>query len=199
MGVILVSQMEEADVSRCDWASPNPGSVEYHDAEWGVPTHDDRMLFELLILEGAQAGLSWDTILKKRGSYRLAFDDFDATKVAAYGEEKVTDLLSDPGIVRNKLKVAAAVQNARSFLEVQSEFGSFDDYIWSFVGGRPKKNAWTRMEEIPAKTLESESMSQDLRKRGFKFVGPTICYALMQSIGMVNDHVVDCFRYSQVS
>lgn len=194
-----MSHTEDADVRRCDWASPNPGSVEYHDTQWGVPTHGDRMLFELLILEGAQAGLSWDTILKKRESYRLAFDGFDATKVAAYGDEKVAELLSDPGIVRNKLKVAAAVQNARSFLEVQSEFGSFDAYIWSFVGGKPKKNAWTRMEEIPAKTPESESMSGDLRKRGFKFVGPTICYAFMQSIGMVNDHVVDCFRYSQVS
>jgi DNA-3-methyladenine glycosylase I len=199
MGVILVSHTEDADVRRCDWASPNPGSVEYHDTQWGVPTHGDRMLFELLILEGAQAGLSWDTILKKRESYRLAFDGFDATKVAAYGDEKVAELLSDPGIVRNKLKVAAAVQNARSFLEVQSEFGSFDAYIWSFVGGKPKKNAWTRMEEIPAKTPESESMSGDLRKRGFKFVGPTICYAFMQSIGMVNDHQVDCFRYLQVS
>ena len=194
-----MSQKEEADVRRCDWASPNPGSVEYHDAEWGVPTHDDRMLFELLILEGAQAGLSWDTILKKRESYRLAFDGFDAAKVAAYGDEKAAELLSDPGIVRNKLKVAAAVQNARSFLEVQGEFGSFDAYIWSFVGSRPKKNAWTRMEEIPAKTVESEAMSLDLRKRGFKFVGPTICYAFMQSIGMVNDHQVDCFRYLQVS
>ena len=199
MGEILVSQKEEADVRRCDWASPNPGTVEYHDTEWGVPTHDDRTLFELLILEGAQAGLSWDTILKKRESYRLAFDGFDAAKVAGYGEHKVADLLSDPGIVRNRLKVAAAVQNARSFLQVQSEFGSFDAYIWSFIGGRPKKNAWTRMEDLPAKTLESEAMSRDLRKRGFKFVGPTICYAYMQSIGMVNDHQVDCFRYLQVS
>ena len=198
-GVILVCQTQEPEVRRCDWARPNPGSIEYHDTEWGVPTHDDRALFELLILEGAQAGLSWDTILKKRESYRLAFDGFDAAKVARYGEEKVADLLSDPGIVRNRLKVAAAVQNARSFLVVQSEFGSFDAYIWSFVGGKPRKNSWTRMEELPAKTLESETMSKDLRKRGFRFVGPTICYAFMQSIGMVNDHQVDCFRYLQVS
>lgn len=194
-----MSQTEDADVRRCDWANPNPGIVEYHDAEWGVPIHDDRTLFELLLLEGAQAGLSWDTILKKRESYRLAFDGFDPTKVAEYGQEKVADLLSDAGIVRNKLKVAAAVQNARCFLEVQIESGSFDAYIWAFVGSRPKKNTWTRMEEIPAKTVESEAMSLDLRKRGFKFVGPTICYAFMQSIGIVNDHVVNCFRYSQVS
>ena len=186
-------------MKRCEWAGSDPMSIEYHDVEWGVPTHDDRMLFELLILEGAQAGLSWSTILRKRESYRLAFDGFDAEKIANYGDAKVASLLSDPGIVRNRLKVAAAVQNARAFLEVQREHGSFDAYVWSFAGGRPKKNAWRRLEDIPAKTPESEAMSRDLLKRGFKFVGPTICYAFMQATGMVNDHQVDCFRYEQVS
>jgi DNA-3-methyladenine glycosylase I len=194
-----VCQTQEVNVRRCEWAGHDPLSIEYHDTEWGVPTHDDRTLFELLVLEGAQAGLSWSTILRKRESYRLAFDGFDVAKVAGYGDEKVADLLSDPGIVRNRLKVAAAVQNARSFLEVQLDHGSFDAYIWSFVGNRPRKNAWTLLAEMPAKTLESETMSNDLRKRGFKFVGPTICYAFMQATGMVNDHQVDCFRYSQVS
>ena len=186
-------------MKRCDWAGPHPLSIEYHDTEWGVPTHDDRTLFEFLVLEGAQAGLSWDTILRKRASYRLAFDGFDVAKVASYGEEKVAALLSDPGIVRNRLKVAAAVENARVFLEIQREFASFDAYIWSFVGSRPRKNAWTRLEDLPAKTLESETMSRDLRKRGFRFVGPTICYAFMQATGMVNDHLSDCYRYLQVS
>jgi DNA-3-methyladenine glycosylase I len=182
---------------RCEWATTDL-SIPYHDEEWGVPVHDDRRLFEMLILEGAQAGLSWETILKKRESYRAAFDDFDAEAITAYGDEKVKTLLANPGIVRNKLKVAATIKNARAFLDVRAEFGSFDAYIWSFVDGEPKKNAWRALKEMPAKTPESEAMSKDLLKRGFKFVGPTICYAFMQAVGMVNDHTVDCFRYDQV-
>ena len=182
---------------RCEWATTEL-SIDYHDDEWGVPVHDDRRLFEMLILEGAQAGLSWETILKKRENYRIAFDEFDAEAIAAYGDEKVKALLADPGIVRNKLKVAATIKNARGFLDVRAEFGSFDAYIWSFVEGEPRKNAWRALKEIPAKTPESEAMSKDLLKRGFKFVGPTICYAFMQAVGMVNDHTVNCFRYDQV-
>ena len=185
-------------MKRCEWATSNL-STAYHDEEWGVPVRDDRRLFELLILEGAQAGLSWETILKKRGSYSEAFDGFDARKIATYGQKKVAELLSNPGIVRNKLKVAATIQNAKSFLEVQREFGSFDAYIWRFVDGLPMKNAWRALKEIPAETAESKAMSKDLLKRGFKFVGPTICYAFMQATGMVNDHTVDCFRYDEVS
>jgi DNA-3-methyladenine glycosylase I len=183
---------------RCAWAT-DPLSIRYHDDEWGVPEHDDRKLFELLILEGAQAGLSWLTILRKRDNYRRAFDGFDAGAIAAYGESKVKDLLSDAGIVRNRLKVAATIQNAQAFLAVQREFGSFDSYIWRFVGGRPKKNAWKTLAQIPANTLESDAMSKDLARRGFKFAGSTICYAFMQATGMVNDHTVDCFRYNKVS
>jgi DNA-3-methyladenine glycosylase I len=173
--------------------------VAYHDQEWGLPIHDDQLLFEFLVLEGAQAGLSWATILRKRENYRQAFDHFDPQAVARYGEEKVAELLSNPGIVRNRLKIRATIQNARSFLKVQEEFGSFDAYVWQFVGGKPKKNAWNSLAEIPAQTVESVSMSKDLIRRGFRFVGPTICYAHMQATGMVNDHVVDCFRYNQVS
>ena len=180
---------------RCAWATTALG-IQYHDREWGVPQHDDRVLFEFLILEGAQAGLSWSTILQKRDNYRRAFDNFDARKVARYDARKVRKLLADAGIVRNRLKIAAAIQNAKAFLAVQQECGSFDAYIWGFVGGRPIRNAWKTLRQIPARTPESDAMSQDLLKRGFKFVGPTICYAFMQAVGMVNDHVVSCFRYS---
>lgn len=184
---------------RCHWADTDPLLIEYHDAEWGVPEHDDRVLFEFLILDCAQAGLSWLTILRKRENYRRAFDGFDAEKIADYGDAKMGQLLSDKGIVRNRLKIAATVENARAFLSVQKEFGGFDRYIWSFVGGKPKKNAWKNDQEIPSKTAESEAMSKDMRRRGFRFVGPAICYAFMQSAGMVNDHVVDCFRYDEVT
>lgn len=182
---------------RCDWARTEL-SIPYHDQEWGVPLHDDNALFEFLILEGAQAGLSWETILKKRAAYRKAYDGFDPNRVARYGERKIAELMANAGIVRNKLKVNASVQNAKSFLAVQKEFGSFDAYIWRFVGGQPKVNARRAMAEIPAKTPESDAMSRDLLQRGFKFVGSTICYAFMQAVGMVNDHTVDCFRYKQL-
>ena len=184
--------------TRCGWAGADPLYVAYHDEEWGVPVHDDQTLFEFLILEGAQAGLSWSTILNKRENYRRAFDNFDPKQVAAYDEAKVAELLSDPGIVRNKLKVRSAVANARAFLAVQEEFGRFDAYIWQFVGGQPKQNGWRTLAEIPAQTAESEAMSKDLKKRGFNFVGPTICYAFMQAVGMVNDHTVDCFRHQEL-
>ncbi|MBN2499452.1 MAG: DNA-3-methyladenine glycosylase I [Anaerolineales bacterium] len=185
--------------NRCAWAGSDPLYVAYHDEEWGVPEHDDRKLFEMLILEGAQAGLSWSTILNKRAAYLEAFDGFDPKKVAQYDEGKIQELLTNPGIVRNKLKVRSAVQNANAFLEIQAEFGSFDNYIWQFVGGKPKLNAWKSLSEIPAETEESRAMSKDLKKCGFNFVGPTICYAFMQAVGMVNDHVVDCFRYRALS
>jgi DNA-3-methyladenine glycosylase I len=180
---------------RCDWAGSDPLYLEYHDREWGLPLHDDRRLFEMLVLEGAQAGLSWITILRKRTAYRRAFDRFDPRKVARYDARKIRSLLADPGIVRNRLKVESAVKNARAFLEVCDEYGSFDAYIWQFVGGRPRRNSWRSMKEIPARTEESDAMSKELRKRGFTFVGSTICYAFMQATGMVNDHLVDCFRY----
>jgi DNA-3-methyladenine glycosylase I len=186
-----------AHSSRCGWARSDL-SIRYHDEEWGVPCHDDRMLFEFLVLEGAQAGLSWETILKKREGYRAAFDGFDVQVVARYGPEQVARLLADPGIIRNRLKIAAAIQNAKAFLTVQEEFGSFDAYIWRFVGGQPRRNAWRTPAEIPARTPESDVMSKDLKRRGFAFVGSTICYAHMQATGMVNDHTVDCFRYAQV-
>jgi DNA-3-methyladenine glycosylase I len=185
-------------IERCAWAGSDPLYVAYHDQEWGVPVHDDRLMFEFLILEGAQAGLSWATILKKRENYRVAFDNFDPILVAQYDENKITELLGNAGIVRNRLKITSAIQNAREFLAVQDEFGSFDAYIWRFVGGAPKRNAWRSMAEIPAKTPESDALSKDLISRGFKFVGSTICYAHMQAVGMVNDHVVGCFRYSEV-
>ncbi|MFZ1130259.1 MAG: DNA-3-methyladenine glycosylase I [Terriglobales bacterium] len=181
-------------VVRCAWPS-NELSIRYHDCEWGVPQHDDRVLFEFLILEGAQAGLSWDTILRKREIYRAAFDGFDAQKIARYGQRKTRQLLSDDGIVRNRLKVASAIRNARAFLAVQKEFGSFDRYIWQFVGGQPRLNAWRLGKKIPARTPQSDAMSKNLKKRGFSFVGSTICYAFMQATGMVNDHVLECFRY----
>jgi len=185
--------------TRCAWAGDDPLHIQYHDEEWGAPVHDDRHLFEMLILEGAQAGLSWSTILKKRQAYRQAFDNFNPQKVARYDEDKIQELLTNPGIVRNRLKVRSAVGNAQAVLEVQAEFGSFDAYIWGFVGGKPKVNAWKALSELPAKTEESRAMSKDLRRRGFKFVGPTICYAFMQAVGMVNDHTADCFRYKQLS
>lgn len=184
--------------TRCHWAGSDPLYVAYHDLEWGVPVHDDRTLFEFLILEGAQAGLSWSTILKKRDTYRAAFDGFDPARVAAYDDAKVAELLANPGIVRNRLKVHAAIRNAKAFLAVQAEFGSFDASIWQFVDGRPKQNAWHTLAEIPAETLESGAMSKNLVRRGFTFVGPTICYAFMQAVGMVNDHTVDCFRYREL-
>jgi DNA-3-methyladenine glycosylase I len=188
-------------LKRCEWSSRGNESIylEYHDREWGVPVHDDRLLFEFLILEGAQAGLSWLTVLKKRDNYRKAFDNFDPKKVAKYDTKKINELLKDAGIIRNKLKIASTVQNAKSFIEVQEEFGSFDDYVWKFVPkGKTIKNKWKSLAEIPAKTVESDAMSKDLLKRGFKFVGSTICYAHMQATGMVNDHVTGCFRYNQV-
>lgn len=172
--------------------------IAYHDREWGVPVHDDRRLFEFLILEGAQAGLSWSTILKKRQAYRAVFDGFDPRKVARYGDDKIAALMSEPGIVRNQLKIRAAVRNAQAFLEVQAEFGSFDRYIWTFVGGRPIQTHRKRSEDIPVRTAESDAMSKDLVKRGFTFVGSTTCYAWMQAIGMVNDHLVDCFRHAEL-
>jgi len=181
------------DLIRCSWAL-NELSIRYHDEEWGVPVHDDRKLFEFLILEGAQAGLSWDTILKRREKYRSAFDGFDPGRIAGYDRRKVQALLRDPGIVRNRLKIASAVQNAKAFLRVQDEFGSFDRYIWRFVGGMPIVNTWRSAKQVPAHTPESDAMSKDLKKRGFRFVGTTICYAFMQAVGMVNDHLPDCFR-----
>jgi DNA-3-methyladenine glycosylase I len=185
-------------IHRCDWPGNDPLMVAYHDKEWGAPVHDDRRLFEFLILEGAQAGLSWSTILKKRENYRAAFDGFDPRKVARYDARRVARLLADPGIVRNRLKIAAAIRNARAFFAVQKEFGSFDRYLWQFVGGGPMKNKWKALKDIPARTPESDALSKDLQKRGFKFVGSTICYAFMQATGMVNDHVISCFRYKEL-
>lgn len=182
---------------RCSWAR-NELSIHYHDEEWGVPVHDDRKLFEFLILEGAQAGLSWDTILQKRQNYRAAFDGFDPALVARYDRRRVNSLLKNPGIVRNRLKIAAAIGNAKAFRTVQEEFGIFDRYVWQFVGGKPRRNSWRIGEQIPSRSPESDAMSRDLKKCGFKFVGTTICYAFMQAVGMVNDHVVECFRYSQL-
>jgi DNA-3-methyladenine glycosylase I len=187
----------QAEIVRCSWAR-NELSILYHDREWGVPVHDDRLLFEFLILEGAQAGLSWDTVLKKRDNYRKAFDKFDANKIVRYDRRKLQALLKDDGIIRNRLKIASAIANAKAFLAVQKEFGSFDKYIWQFVGGRPMVNTRKELGQVPARTAESDAMSKDLRKRGFNFVGSTICYAFMQATGMVNDHWVKCFRYKQV-
>ena len=185
--------------TRCGWVTDDPLYIAYHDTEWGVPEHDDRKLFELLILEGAQAGLSWLTILKKRDNYRRAFVDFDARKIATFDDNKVTGLLANEGIVRNRLKIIATIQNARLFLTVQQEYGSFDAYLWQFIGGKPKLNAWKTLKAIPPRTAESEAMSKALTKQGFKFVGPAICYALMQAAGMVNDHTIDCFRYTEIA
>ncbi len=186
-----------ASLHRCAWAATE-FSIPYHDLEWGSPVHDERTLFEFLVLEGAQAGLSWETILKKRDNYRAAFDKFEPARVAAYDEDKINELLANPGIIRNRLKIRSAIQNARAFLAVQQEFGSFDAYLWSFVDGQPVHNAWEKLSDIPARTPLSDRLSKDLVKRGFNFVGSTICYALMQAIGMVNDHQVDCFRYAEL-
>jgi DNA-3-methyladenine glycosylase I len=190
-------QSKPAAVKRCTWAqdAADPLMQRYHDTEWGVPQHDDRALFELLILEGAQAGLSWQTILRKRENYRKAFDGFDARKIAGYTTRRVETLMQDAGIVRNGAKIEAAIRNAKAFLELQQEFGSFDAYIWRFVGGKPKRNRWQAMSEVPALTAESDAMSEDLKRRGFKFVGSTICYAFMQATGMVDDHLVSCHRH----
>jgi len=185
-------------MDKCGWALAHPILEHYHDIEWGVPVHDDRLWFEFLLLEGAQAGLSWLTILKKRETYRRAFDNFDVEKIARYDQDKMTRLLADPGIIRNRLKIHSAVSNAQAFLQIQSEFGSFDHYIWQFVGGRSKQNAWQSAADIPVTSPESDAMSKDLKKRGFKFVGSTICYGTMQATGMINDHTVQCVRHGEI-
>lgn len=185
-------------IQRCWWARQEP-EIAYHDTEWGVPVHDDRLLFEYLILEGAQAGLSWSTILRKRENYRKGFDNFTPEVVARYGAKKTAALLANEGIVRNKLKIASTISNAQAFLQVRDEFGSFDAFVWQFVGGKPKQNRWTDRAEVPARTAESDALSRELIRRGFRFVGSTICYAFMQAVGMVNDHTVDCFRCAQLS
>jgi DNA-3-methyladenine glycosylase I len=194
----MTKKTDGAAPTRCPWAS-NEWNIAYHDEEWGVPVHDDRKWFEFLILEGAQAGLSWDTILRKRARYIEVFDGFDPAKVARYDKRKTASLLKDPGIIRNRMKIDATVSNAREFLKTQEEFGSFDAYIWRFVSGAPKQNSWKTHKQVPAKTNESDALSKDLQKRGFRFVGSTICYALMQATGLVNDHLVSCFRYKKLS
>jgi DNA-3-methyladenine glycosylase I len=185
-------------LQRCEWADSEV-HFDYHDREWGVPVHDDRLLYELLILEGAQAGLSWQTILRKRDNYRAAFENFDPRLIASYDQRKVDELLTNPGIVRHRLKINAAIRNARAFLAVQREFGSFDAYVWRFVGGQPRKNTWRILQEVPARTSESDVLSKDLQHRGFAFVGSTICYAFMQAVGLVNDHLVGCFRHAEIT
>ena len=185
-------------IKRCEWTSNNKLMEEYHDKEWGIPLHEDRRLFEFIVLEGAQAGLTWLTILKKIENYRKAFDEFDVNKIAKYDDAKIKKLLSNDGIIRNKLKIAATIGNAKAFLKVQKEFGSFDNYIWQFVNYKPIKNSWKSLKQVPVKTKESDEMSNDLKKKGFKFVGSTICYAFMQAVGMVNDHMINCFRYKQI-
>jgi DNA-3-methyladenine glycosylase I len=184
-------------ITRC-FGGDDPLYIKYHDTEWGVPNHDDRHLFEMLILEGAQAGLSWSTVLNKRENYRKAFDNFDAEKVARYSAKKVKELLANAGIIRNRLKIDSAIQNAKASLKVRDEFGTFDSYIWQFIGDKPQQNRWRTFKEIPARTAESDAMSKDLRKRGFNFVGSTICYAFMQAVGMVNDHPLTCFRHAEL-
>lgn len=186
-------------ITRCSWTGSDPLYISYHDEEWGVPLHNDNRLFEFLVLDGAQAGLSWLTILKKRDNYHRLFDGFDPEKVAAYDDKKIEFLLNDPGIVRNRLKILSAIENARAFLDIKSEFGSFDSYIWRFVDGKPLINEWKTIKEIPPKSNISVAMSKDLIRRGFKFAGPVICYSFMQAAGMVNDHITDCFRYSQIN
>jgi DNA-3-methyladenine glycosylase I len=195
--VSSVLSPEDQPRQRCGWADTEV-YFDYHDREWGVPVHDDRLLFEFLILEGAQAGLSWTTILRKRDNYRAAFDHFDPQRVAAYDQNKVDALLADPGIVRNRRKIQAAVRNAQAFVAVQQHFGSFDTYVWRFVDGQPRQNVWRTRHEVPAHTPESDALSKDLQRRGFTFVGSTICYAFMQAVGMVNDHLVDCFRFAEL-
>ncbi len=195
-----MNKAKKAQPARCAWAQGSePRMLKYHDTEWGVPVHNDRELFEFLILEGAQAGLSWQTILNRRGNYRKAFDNFNTKKIARYTSRDVRRLLSDAGIIRNRLKIEATIENAQRFLEVKKQFGSFDRYIWQFVGGKPIRNRFRKLSELPAQTKESQAMSRDLKKRGFRFVGPTICYAFMQAVGMVNDHTMDCFRYQEIN
>jgi len=190
-------QAKTSTLVRCGWARSEL-SIEYHDKEWGVPAHDDRTLFEFLVLEGAQAGLSWETILKKRANYRAALDNFNLARIANYDGRRLNSLLQNPGIIRNRLKLASTVQNAKGFLKVQKEFGSFDEYVWQFVGGKPRQNDWRSLKQIPTSTPQSDVMSRDLKKRGFNFVGSTICYAFMQAVGMVNDHLLSCFRRQQI-
>lgn len=191
--------MSEKKIVRCGWAGKDPLYVRYHDEEWGAPVHDDQKLFEMLILEGMQAGLSWLTVLQKREQFRKALDDFDVRRIAAYDEKKIRGLLRNPGIIRNRLKIEAAISNAAAFLEVQKEFGSFNSFIWTVAGNKPRQNHFRELSEVPAKTPESDSLSRELKKRGFRFVGSTICYAFMQAVGMVNDHLVDCFRHKEIS
>lgn len=190
--------MENSNINRCPWPGGREHDIKYHDEEWGVPVHDDQKLFEFLVLDAFQAGLSWTTILKKRENFRVAFDGFDAKVIARYGEKKVSELMQDKGIIRNQLKIRSTIKNAELFLDIQKEYGSFDSYIWQFTGDTTIVNKWEKMDEIPVNTSASDAMSKDLKKRGFKFVGTTICYAFMQAAGMVNDHVVDCFRYNEV-
>jgi DNA-3-methyladenine glycosylase I len=192
-------EVTEKARNRCVWVKDDPLYLDYHNNEWGVPVHDDRLLFEFLILEGAQAGLSWSTILKKRAAYRRAFDNFDAQRIARYDERKILELLANPEIVRNRAKIEAAVVNAKCFLEVQEDFGTFDAFAWQFVGGKPIINRWRSINEAPAFTAHSDAMSRALKKRGFKFVGSTICYAFMQAVGMINDHTTNCFRYREIN
>jgi DNA-3-methyladenine glycosylase I len=191
--------MTAKELKRCGWGESNPTYLRYHDEEWGVPVHNDGRLFEMLILEGTQAGLSWLIVLRKREEYRKAFNNFDASRIARYTEKKVQGLLLNPGIIRNRLKIIAAIDNAKAFLKVQKEFGSFDKFLWSFVGGRPRQNRFKRLKEIPNRTPESDAMSRELKKRGFRFVGSTICYAFMQAVGMVNDHLVVCYRHKEIA
>jgi DNA-3-methyladenine glycosylase I len=193
----LIAWRIPVTIQRCEWAN-TAALIDYHDHEWGVPIHDDRALFEFLTLEGMQAGLSWETVLRKRASYRTAFDDFDPAAIAACRQSKVRQLLANENIIRNRLKIEAVIGNAKLFLALQKEFGSFDEYVWRFVGGRPRQNKWQSREDVPAQTGESNELSKDLRRYGFKFAGPTICYAFMQAVGMVNDHLVKCFRHKQV-
>jgi DNA-3-methyladenine glycosylase I len=195
-----MSERRERESVRCEWASGGDDlMIRYHDLEWGVPLHDEARLFEFLVLEGAQAGLSWATVLRKRERYRVVFAGFDPAEVARFGRSEVTRLLEDPGIIRNRLKVESAIRNAVAFLDVQREFGSFDTYVWSFVGGKPRVNRWSSLSELPATTAESDALSKDLKTRGFNFVGSTICYAFMQATGMVNDHTVNCFRHREIA
>jgi DNA-3-methyladenine glycosylase I len=197
---VRISKRKKAQPERCAWAEGSPPRMlKYHDTEWGVPVHNDRKLFEFLILEGAQAGLSWQTILNRRSNYRRAFDNFNTRKIAKYTGRDIKRLLNDKGIIRNRLKIVATIDNAKKFHDVKKEFGSFDKYIWQFVMGKPRINKFKKLSELPAQTSESEMMSRDLKKRGFRFVGPTICYAFMQAVGMVNDHTTDCFRYREIN
>jgi DNA-3-methyladenine glycosylase I len=191
--------MSEKTIPRCGWCGADPLYIRYHDEEWGVPVHDDRKLFEMIVLEGMQAGLSWLTVLRKREDFREAFDEFQASKVAAYDPKKIRSLLKNPAIIRNRLKIEAAAANARAFLEIEKKFGSFNRFIWSLAGHKPRQNRFRSLKELPPQTPESEAMSRELKKRGFRFVGPTICYSFMQAVGMVNDHLVDCFRYKEIS